>query len=463
MVVTLLTALIIGFALASYLQLVSSQNVSTMRSLAWNSAVPILEAGVEEALTQLRYRGLTNLTADNWVPTVTPYGSGYVKERLLGGSRYEVVIVVPPQSPPNTPKIYSTAFVPAPLAPGSIVGMVLGAAIGADSPASSPGQVIRRCVRVDTTKQRTFNGAMVADGQIDLKGMNIATDSFNSMTSTGHTYPDPILHPTEIGNEGDVATNSGLISSLNMGNADIMGHVSTGPGGSVALGPGGVAGSTTWVQSGTHNGQIEKGWSSDDMNVEFPPVQVPTTGSSVAYGTRIVGTNTYNFVLGSGSYEVIGSKGLTGNVLVQGDVVLYVPQGSLLNFSGEQKIVIERGASLKLYVGCATATWSGNAGIDNRNVSDPVTHDIGCLHFQYFGLPTNKTVSMTGNAEFAGVVYAPDANLTLGGSGAREFDLIGATVTQTVTMNGHMNFHYDEALREWGPDLGYVAISWDEI
>src|SRR3989442_9310121 len=53
LVVTLLTALVIGITLASYLTLVSSQNVSTMRSLAWNATVPVLEAGVEEALAHI--------------------------------------------------------------------------------------------------------------------------------------------------------------------------------------------------------------------------------------------------------------------------------------------------------------------------------------------------------------------------------------------------------------------------
>ena len=45
LIVTLLTCLVIGFGLASYLVLVSSQNYSVMRSLAWNSTIPILEAG----------------------------------------------------------------------------------------------------------------------------------------------------------------------------------------------------------------------------------------------------------------------------------------------------------------------------------------------------------------------------------------------------------------------------------
>jgi len=461
MTVTLLTALVIGFALASYLSLVSSQNVSTMRSLAWNAAVPILEAGVEEALTQLKYRGITNLSADNWTYTVTEHGAGYLKTRQLGDSHYEVFIL--PMSPPQTPQIFSTGYVPAPLAPSSTIGTILGAMTYGEGQEGSENFMVRRRIRVDTKKEALFAKAMVAEGQINLMGNNITTDSFNSMTSTGNTFPDPVAHPNEIGDQGDVATNSELIDSLDIGNADIMGHVSTGPGGTIDIGPQGVAGSKPWVQGGSHKGEVEPGWSADDMNVDFPPVAAPSTASSVSYGSLSVGGTNYNFVLANGSYQVIGSKGFAGNVLVQGNVVLYVPSGSSLSFSGSDKVVIAPGASLKLFVGCATASWSGQAAIVNQNMSSPATRDVGALHFQYYGLPTNTQLNMTGNASFTGVIYAPNANLKLGGGGNDDYDLVGSTVTQTVTMNGHMNFHYDEALRDWGPDLGYVVSAWNEL
>ena len=45
LLVMLVTVTLIGITLASYLELVRSQNLSTMRSQQWNSAIPILEAG----------------------------------------------------------------------------------------------------------------------------------------------------------------------------------------------------------------------------------------------------------------------------------------------------------------------------------------------------------------------------------------------------------------------------------
>ncbi len=103
LLVTLLTCVVIGFTLASYLVLVSSQNRSVMRSLAWNSAIPVLEAGVEEALTQLRHREVSELHSNGW----TPVNGRYAKELRIDDSYCHVAIEV---SGP-TPVICSTAYV----------------------------------------------------------------------------------------------------------------------------------------------------------------------------------------------------------------------------------------------------------------------------------------------------------------------------------------------------------------
>jgi len=62
----LLTVVVIGLTLGSYLWVVSNQNQSTMHALAWNSAIPVLEAGLEEALTQLHYTDIDHLSANGY-------------------------------------------------------------------------------------------------------------------------------------------------------------------------------------------------------------------------------------------------------------------------------------------------------------------------------------------------------------------------------------------------------------
>ena len=66
LLLALLTAFVICITLTTYLYLVSNQNRSVMRSMAWNSSIPVVEAGVEEALTQVNYVGSTNLASNGW-------------------------------------------------------------------------------------------------------------------------------------------------------------------------------------------------------------------------------------------------------------------------------------------------------------------------------------------------------------------------------------------------------------
>jgi hypothetical protein len=61
-----------------------------------------------------------------------------------------------------------------------------------------------------------------------------------------------------------------------------------------------------------------------------------------------------------------------------------------------------------------------------------------------------------------GVIYAPSAELTLNGGGNNN-GLIGSSITKTITMNGHYDFHYDEALGNLGPAAGFAPTSWTEL
>ena len=64
---TLLTTSVIGFMLASYLAMVGTQTATVMRSLTWNKAIPVSEAGIEEALTQINFNGTNRVANNGWV------------------------------------------------------------------------------------------------------------------------------------------------------------------------------------------------------------------------------------------------------------------------------------------------------------------------------------------------------------------------------------------------------------
>lgn len=431
LVITLLTALIIGITLATYLTLVSNQNRSTMRSLAHNSSIAVVEAGVEEALTHLYHNGVTNLAANGWSRLAD---GRYYKHRNLGGQHsYQVTI-----SPAIPPVIVSLGSVPAPMTPSSFFGWIGGSTASAPPP-------VRRKVRVDTTMDPLFGGgAMVAEGQIDMSGNNVETDSFDSgnpLYSTGGKYD-----PAKAKDNGDVATNSELLNSVSVGNANIKGHVKTGPHGSVSIGPNGSVGDAAWVNSGSKG--VKSGWVSDDMNVDFPPVKVPFTSGYGTPGAGSLGGTNYNYVLGAGNHKL---SSVSGKVLVTGHATLYVTDS--VNFSGQDVLVIAPGASLKLYVGAPTAKLTGKG----------ILNDGSALSFQYYGLPSNTSLAFSGNAAFTGVIYAPSAAFTLGGGGSTTYDFVGSSVTKTVKMNGHFKFHYDEILKRSGPSRGLIVASWNEL
>jgi len=64
---------------------------------------------------------------------------------------------------------------------------------------------------------------------------------------------------------------------------------------------------------------------------------------------------------------------------------------------------------------------------------------------------------------FTGVIYAPSAALSLKGGGNSDQDFSGASVTKTVTMNGHFKFHYDESLGRLNSGGIHRVISWNEV
>ena len=52
--------------------------------------------------------------------------------------------------------------------------------------------------------------------------------------------------------------------------------------------------------------------------------------------------------------------------------------------------------------------------------------------------------------------------MTLGGGGNNTYDFVGSIMAKTVTLSGHMNFHFDEALKNSTYSRGYIVTDWKE-
>jgi hypothetical protein len=447
LVVTLAVSAIIGISLASYLTLVSSQYRSTVRSQIWNASIPLVEAGIEEALAHLNQNCVpnhlnnhtVNFHADGW----TGVSGGVRMRRNLPGGYYEVTIRTNSSTPPQ---VLSVGY-------ASTMGLTAGTGTGftpffASATVEAPPQFVSRAVLCTTRTQPLFDKALLTDGPINLSGNNVLIDSFDSASSH---FERGRYDKLKAQDKGDVATNSRILDDLNVWNANIWGRASTGPGGRVAIGPNGAIGSKSWNQSG--NKGIEPGYFTDDMNVEFPEVLLPYSAALPPIGpyTHLPDGVTYDLVLFGGDYMISAPSVLTGKILVLGDSRLIV--NSEVRISGNDTLVIETNASLRLYANCQKVAISGS-GVVNREVKPAA--------FMLLGTPKNTLIQLTGNSEFNGVIYAPKAHAHFGGGGADTFDVSGAVIVNTANLMGKFNIHYDEDLGRNGINRGYVITSWRE-
>jgi hypothetical protein len=411
LMIALVMAGILGVAMISYFLLMSHQNRMVFRGQSWNHALTLAEAGVEDGLAQLNRTfgtnnsrgGANGWSGPKWGPAVLS------TNRVLAGGSYTA---------------------------GISDGMPVITATGRVTVANS-AQTIERRVRVLTTTQPAFRIAMAARRDIEFKGSKILVDSYDS----GDTF-----HSDPSGNGkyykpwakagGDVASTEGFIS---VGSATVKGKLYTGP-----LNPdqyyvgNGSVGDLNWAGPG-----IQPGWYFNDLNINFASVEAPTGGVPPSNN----GTTNY-WQMTDGVYQHTGNLSLNkGNdISIVGNATLYVTG----NFEVKGQIVIAPGATLKLYVG----------GIQTK--LNQVNTSGNAFSFQYFGLPSNKFISWTGNDEYMGTVYAPDAEFQLGGGGKDDFDYQGACVVNAVTIHGNPEFHYDENLRRRGPISGFIVTQWQE-
>ena len=409
LLVTMMTGLIVGTVLASYLALVRHQNATVARSQDWNAAMASAEAGVEEALAQLTSVPLTtniNRSANGWVLDAGAYR--LPARPMLHGS-YNVGFTDAAQ-----PVIYAT---------GTIIDTALNATLS-------------RTIEVMTTNAPVFSVGMTAISNITMKGNNIMTDSYMSTDPKFST--NGLYIQSKARTNGDVASINGLVD---VGNGDIRGDLLTGPTGSYStLNNGSISG----TYANDFNAEFEDAKAPQNLVSFLPPV-ASMQNQKVTNSANIV---TYAYAFRSTPFSGITLTGINGSVYVGTNVqvTLYV--------SGDvsaDNIYIAPGGKLTLYM--AGSSFSVNSALINNGTP---------AQFSYLGLKSNTSIDFHGNAAFTGTIYALQAALTMGGGGSDAVDFCGACIVKSVSMNGHMNFHYDEALGAIGPTV-YKAMSWREL
>jgi len=412
----LLTAVVIGgvllIALAAALSLSSSHNETTVRSGAWNKALVVAEAGVEEALAQL------NQTSRTWSGNGWTLNAGqYSKQRWLGSDYYVVRIKF---TNSLSAVILSTASVSLPVKSNRLARAVL---VNAKNASGLRGMVaIGKLVVSDSVRSDSY-------------------DSSNPAYSTGGLYD-----PAKARDNGDIGTISVAPLSANIsGSAQINGKIGTGTSAGLNIVNPASVGSFVWTADNANAGKVQPGWHNTDLVGAFTNIIFPTAAGTIMPGSGTVGGTNYDYVLGTDKYW-LGSLSLNGKIaMVTGDATLII--NDTLDVSGSGGFKIAPGARLTVYVG-KSATIGGN-GILNLT-GNPA-------NFTYYGGPDNTLVAYRGTPDFVGTIYAPTATMDLRGSS----QFFGSSVSNEILLGGNFKYHYDEA--GTGGKMLYVVASWDEL
>jgi hypothetical protein len=424
LVICLILAVILGITLGSYLLWMRSQAVLSVQSHAWNTALAVAEAGIEEAMAHINTKFGTNgnFAANGWGGSAGgPYGP--VSRTLLNGSSTNgwFTALIVRDATTGYPTIYSTGYTMVPLI----------------------GKTINRVVEARTATSPAFLGAIAALDDVTFNGNDVKIDSYDSL-DPDHSTPTGLYDPATRKAGGDVSSNYGMV---NVGNADVNGKIRTGPNGSYATGASGFAGDLNWYGPG-----VQPGWYANDFNADFPDASLPEnfSGLNPVYMPPI-GGNTNVYYLGNSDYRIKGNLVIKAgeNLEVDGYARLYVTGD--VQMSGTASITITPKGRLEIYVAGANASFSKVNTTGNANT------------FTYFGLPSNTSLSWGGNAQYVGTVYAPQATFKLGGGGNNIMDFQGAAVVKAISIHGKFNFHYDEGLNRRGPLSGFRLNSWREI
>ena len=465
---TVLTISILSLLIAEVIRVVSIKYQNALQSTQWQDALLGAESGIDLAIVELR-KGLYPASIYGNMPpfptaSATPAGSWDGVPTADGSTGGHETITIPAAGLANTAvtvdvkvdkpssildqinnyqyyRIRSTGTLPLTGPPRVTDNKYdsnlrkLSLQWNRFTGAHGPPQV-SRTIEAVVKPTTSFDLAILSMSQLNLTDENIVIDSYDSRSPDKST--NGLYDVTKRQQHGNIATDGNLI---NAGNAQIYGDVATNSG-TVT----GTAGITGQQRTDFYQEAISVG----------APSGFPTTATVVDRNTTL---SAAGGTLQSPVRYTVGSVALNGNGnLTLGDasggyMEIYVT-GSV-SVGGNSQITLSPAVKAKIYF-AGDFSVAGN-GIVNSN------NQPGDLQLYGIKPPDNvtQTVSLGGNAQLTAAVYAPDANVTVNGSGSSGH-VFGSIVGKTVVMNGVTNLHYDEALGIGGPVTNYKIVSWFE-
>jgi len=426
-VITVLVLAAVTAVIASGFLFRSAQEAKLAgRTLLQSVALNLAEAGIEEGLHAANSGGfseangwaLASGSATSYVKTINSgfdldQATGSIHIRVDGGtSLAPVVIAAGVVTVPNQPKLVKQ-------------------------------------IRVGGTKRRLSANGIISKGKLTFSGSTMI-DSYNS--SLG-----PFNSATNRSDNVTVASASTALDPVVVGSsASIYGYVAT-TGAEPVVGAGGrIYGATTPEGTNVDSSRIRYDFTSNFPDATAPAgtaitlanitadLTLPRVGDTAGANGRYLYTTS---AMTLGGNDVVAIKGpvdliVTGNISVSGTASVSVGGTGSTN------------PSFNVY--CPGTIAMGGNGMLNQTAV-PVNMTIWGTAVS----PATQSISITGNGSYTGTIYAPNASLSLGGSG----DTSGAMIANTVTVGGNGKFHFDTQLSqvEASLDPSYRINSWAEL
>lgn len=389
LVVTLLVMSALFFLSVLYLNLYGPDKSLAVRAeqqLICNAAA---SAGIDDAIYQLKRN-------TNWT-------TGF-SQVLLPQSRATYTMTFDRNAPPFSTNNFGGAqpvngWNGRAVSPGMVHLVSLGSFLGSSR--------VEECLALVQIGMRPFTTGVYAKNQIKLVG-TVTTDSFDSALGgygVGGNKQNTL---------GDVATNSGAPGAVSLnGTVDINGAIKVGPGGSQE---------TSVKAVGNAEYQTFVVNSRPTPFPFFTPPTLQDQGSiNLAGGkTAVAQPGTYS------DWKVNGGSTLrlkSGTYVVTGDITI----------SSNSLLVLPQDATVTIYV-LGNVKIDGSATVNNPGGLPPT--------LQIFGGPNTTSISINGTPQVYEALYAPAANITIGGTA----DFFGALVGNNITINGAPRIHYDRSL-----------------
>lgn len=401
----------IAAAAAGWLLTRASQEVRlATRSYYLITALNLAEAGVEEAMWAANSSAFTS--AHGWAEAAGGGAMVFSRTSGLDVAQGAAEIHVRVDSPASANPIVTA------------LGLV-----------RLPGQRdLVKQLRVTLARRAVWANAIVAKGTVTFNGNNVAIDAYDSLVGPWNAVTNRLDQAT-------VATTSTSNAGLAVNNADIYGYVATG-GGQPVVGPNGsILGATSPASPKLDPSRLRTDFSYNIPDTALP-AGTPVVLADITTTLTLPRPGDTPDADGRYLYQV-GQINLNNQALTIAGPVDLVVTSDISIGGGSGSVTLSTAtmtSDLRLYAG-GNITLSGSGAVNATGSSS---------RLQLYGTRTQTVAatlgpqqfSLGGNAGFAGLIYAPNADVSLqgGGSGGL-FD--GAIVARNVTLNGNYAFHYD--------------------